>query len=153
MMQKNIFTLALVAGLAAPIVASADANTTFYGKINVDVESVKSDKVATPGTDATSMSRLQSNASRFGFKGSEDIADGLQAVYQFETQIDSVNDKNAKTPFNGVRNSQIGLKSGFGTVFAGNWDTPFKTSHNKLELFDNASVFTTNSLIGKTGNG
>lgn len=34
-MQKNIFTLALVAGLAAPIVASADANTTFYGKINV----------------------------------------------------------------------------------------------------------------------
>lgn len=152
-MQKNIFTLALVAGLAAPIVASADANTTFYGKINVDVESVKSDKVATPATDATSMSRLQSNASRFGFKGSEDIADGLQAVYQFEAQIDSVNDKNAKTPFNGVRNSQIGLKGGFGTVFAGNWDTPFKTSHNKLELFDNASVFTTNFLIGKTGNG
>jgi predicted porin len=153
MMQKKVFTLALAAGLTAPLAAFADANTTFYGKINVDVESVKSDKVTTPATSATSLNRLQSNASRFGFKGSEDLGDGLQAVYQFEAQIDSVNDKNAKTPFNGVRNSQIGLKGDFGTVFAGNWDTPFKTAHNKLELFDNASVFTTNALVGVTGNG
>jgi predicted porin len=153
MMQKKVFTLALAAGLTAPLAAFADANTTFYGKINVDVEAVKSDKVTTPATTATSLNRLQSNASRFGFKGNEDLGDGLQAVYQFEAQIDSVNDKNAKTPFNGVRNSQIGLKGDFGTVFAGNWDTPFKTAHNKLELFDNASVFTTNALVGVTGNG
>lgn len=153
MMHKKVFTLALAAGLAAPVAAFADANTTFYGKINVDVESVKSDKVAAPATDATSLSRVQSNASRFGFKGSEDLGNGLQAVYQFETQIDSVNDKNAKTPFNGVRNSQIGLKGDFGTVFAGNWDTPYKVVHNKIELFDNTTVFTAINLVGRTGNG
>ena len=176
MMQKKILTLALAAGLAAPLVALADnANFTFYGKINVDLESVKSDKVnpavaATPAmanlttgvvtpavaavpASPTSMTRLQSNASRFGFKGSADIGEGFLAVYQFETQIDSVNDKNAKTPFNGVRNSQIGLKGGFGTVFAGNWDTPYKLVHNKIELFDNTSVFSAINLVGKTGNG
>lgn len=153
-MKKKVFKLALIARLAAPLATLADtANFIFYGKINVDVESVKSDKVATPATTATSLNRLQSNASRFGFKGSEDMGDGLQAVYQFEAQIDSVNDKNAKTPFNGVRNSQIGLKGGFGTVFAGNWDTPFKAVHNKIELFDNTTVFSVINLVGRTGNG
>jgi len=154
MMQKKVYILTLAAGLAAPLAALADnANFTFYGKINVDVESIKSDKVAAPATTATSLARLQSNASRFGFKGSEDLGDGLQAVYQFEAQIDSVNDKAANTPFNGVRNSQIGLKGDFGTVFAGNWDTPFKSVHNKIELFDNATVFSAINLVGRTGNG
>jgi predicted porin len=153
-MQKKVFKFALVAGLAAPLAAFADnASISFYGKVNVDAESVKSDIVAAPATDATSMNRLQSNASRFGFKGSDDLGDGLQAIYQFEAQIDSVNDKNAKTPFNGVRNSQIGLKGGFGTVFAGNWDTPYKVSHNKIELFDNTTVFSAINLVGKTFTG
>jgi predicted porin len=153
-MQKKVIVAALAAAFALPGSALADdAALMFYGKINVDVESVKSDKVAAPATDATGLNRVQSNASRFGFKGSENLGGGLQTVYQFETQIDTVNDKNAKTPFNGVRNSQIGLKGGFGTIFAGNWDSPYKVAHNKIELFDNTTVFTTNALVGVTGNG
>jgi predicted porin len=152
--QKNLIVAVLTAAITLPVSALADnANFTFYGKINVDVESVKSDTVITPATAATSLNRLQSNASRFGFKGSEDLGDGLQAIYQFEAQIDSVNDKNAKVPFNGIRNSQIGLKGDFGTVFAGNWDTPYKLVHNKIELFDNTTVFSAIQLVGVTGNG
>lgn len=151
--NKKLIT-ALAVAIALPLPALAEtANITFYGRINVDVESVKSDKVTTPATTATSMNRLQSNASRFGFKGSEDLGDGLQAIFQFEAQIDSVNDKNAKTPFTGIRNSQIGLKGNFGTVFGGTWDSPYKIVHNKIELFDNASVFSATQLVGLTGNG
>lgn len=153
-MKKRIVVVLTAAAIALPVPALADnANFTFYGKINVDVESVKSDKVAAPATTATILSRLQSNASRFGFKGSEDLGDGLQAIYQFEAQIDSVNDKNAKVPFNGIRNSQLGLKGDFGTVFAGNWDTPYKLVHNKIELFDNTTVFSAIQLVGMSGNG
>ena len=145
---------ALAAAIALPFPVLADtANITFYGRINVDVESVKSDKVATPATTATSLNRLQSNASRFGFKGSEDLGEGLQAIFQLEAQIDSVNDKNAKVPFNGVRNSQLGLKGSFGTIFAGNWDSPYKVVHSKTELFDNATVFSATQLAGQSGNG
>lgn len=152
--QRKLIVVALTAAISLPVSALADsANFTFYGKINVDVESVKSDKVSAPATTATSLNRLQSNASRFGFKGSEDLGDGLQAIYQFEAQIDSVNDRNAKTPFNGTRNSQIGMKGNFGTVFAGNWDTPYKIVHNKIELFDNTTVFSATQLVGVTGNG
>ena len=154
MMQYKIFLLVLVIELTAPSIACADnTNINFYGKINVDVESVKSDLVTTPATTATSINRLQSNASRFGIKGSEDLDEGLQAIYQFEVQIDSVNDKNAKTPFTGVRNSRIGLKGELGTLFAGNWDSPYKAQHNKIELFDKASVFSATNLVGVTGNG
>lgn len=150
--QKKLIVVALAAAIALPVPALADnANFTFYGKVNVDVESVKSDKVAA-ATTATSLIRMQSNASRFGFKGSEELGDGLKAIYQFETQVDSVNDKNTKVPFNGIRNSHIGLKGGFGTVFAGNWDTPYKTVHNKIELFDNTTVFSAINLVGVTGN-
>ena len=153
-MQKTLGVFVLIAGLVMPVAASADsANFTFYSKINVDVESIKSDTVSTPATTPTSIMRVQSNSSRFGFKGAEDLEDGLQAIYQFEAQIDSVNDQNKKIPFNGVRNSQIGLKGDFGTVFAGNWDSPYKTIHNKIELFDNATVFSTINLVGITGNG
>lgn len=152
--QKELIAVTLAAAVTVPAQALAEtANFIFYGKINVDVESVKSDLVATPATTATSLNRLQSNASRFGFKGSEDLGDSLQAIYQFEAQIDSVNDKNAKVPFNGVRNSQIGMKGNFGTVFAGNWDTPYKIVHNKIELFDNTTVFSATQLVGVSGNG
>ena len=153
-MNKYTFMFSLVAGLAAPLATLADsANFTFYGKINVDVESVKSDIVTTPAITPTSMTRVQSNASRFGFKGSEDLDEGLQAIYQFEVQIDSVNDKNANKPFSGVRNSRIGLEGDFGTLFVGNWDTPYKTVHKKIEAFDKTNVFSTTNLAGMTGNG
>ena len=152
-MQKKVIVAALAAAFAMPVSALADdAALMFYGKINVDVESVKSDKVANTAADASSLNRVQSNASRFGFKGSETLGGGLKTVYQFEAQIDSVNNSNG-TPFNGVRNSQLGLQGGFGTIFAGNWDSPYKVAHNKIELFDNTTVFTTNALVGVTGNG
>ena len=49
MMQKKVFTLALVAGLAAPLAAFADsANATFYGVLDADVEQVKTDKQELP---------------------------------------------------------------------------------------------------------
>ncbi len=149
-MQKKVIVAAVATAFALPLPALADG-LMFYGKINVDVESVKSDKVANTATDASSLNRVQSNASRFGFNGTENLGGGLQTVYQFEAQIDTVN--TSGTPFNGTRNSRIGLQGGFGTIFAGNWDSPYKVSHNKLELFDNTTVFTTNALVGVTGNG
>ena len=149
---------------AAPAQANANANTntntaasapattasgiTFYGRVNADFESVKNDKVSAV-TTAKSVNRVQSNASRFGLKGSEGLGDDLAAIWQLEIQVDPAN--GGGTPFNGTRNSNVGLKGGFGTVFVGTWDTPYKLAHNKLELFDNASIFSATNLIGRTG--
>ena len=133
---------------AAPATANTASDITFYGRVNIDFESVKNDKVSAV-TTAKSANRVQSNASRFGLKGSEGLGDDLTAIWQLEVQVDPAN--GGGTPFNGTRNSNVGLKGGFGTVFIGTWDTPYKLAHNKLELFDNASIFSATNLIGRTG--
>lgn len=136
------------ANTAAPAPANTASGITFYGRVNADFESVKNDKVSV-ATTAKSVNRVQSNASRFGLKGSEGLVDDLTAIWQLEIQVDPANGGN--TPFNGTRNSNVGLKGGFGTVFVGSWDTPYKLAHNKLELFDNASIFSATNMIGRTG--
>ena len=143
---------------AAPVQANANAkpaanmNTssdiTVYGRVNIDLESVRNDKVSAV-TTAKSVNRVQSNSSRFGVKGSEALNEGLAAIWQLEIQVDPAN--GGGTPFNGTRNSNAGLKGGFGTIFVGNWDTPYKLAHNKIELFDNATIFSATNMIGRTG--
>jgi predicted porin len=158
MMQKKVFTLALVAGLAAPLAAFADsANVTFYGVLDADVEHVSNSipNIATAPATATlptSRNRVTSNASRFGLKGSDDLGGGLQAIYQVESRVNLVGNETGGGggAFSGIRNTNLCLKGDFGTAFVGNWDTPFKTAHNPVELFDNSSIATATALMGTT---
>lgn len=145
--QKRLIAVALAAAFSLPAFGET-GNASVYGKINVDFESVSNDKVSA-ATTALGVERIQSNASRFGVKGSQVLDDGLAAIWQLEVQVDPAN--GGGTPFNGTRNSNVGLKGNFGTVFFGTWDTPYKLAHNKLELFDNATIFTATSMVGRTG--
>ena len=80
-MKKAILPLAIAAAL---VPMSAMAELTVYGKINVAVQS------ADNGDGDGSITELRSNASRIGFKGSEEISDNFRAIYkvEFETQVD-----------------------------------------------------------------
>lgn len=143
-MQKKLIALAVAAAFSAPAFAD-NSNVTVYGKINMDFENVQSN---TTTTAATSLNRLQSNASRFGVKGKEDLGDGLAAIWQMEVQVDA-NGAAGNGFGNGTRNSNLGLKGDFGTVFFGIWDTPYKLAHNKVELFDNTTSFSSIALLGR----
>ncbi|MBA4381059.1 MAG: hypothetical protein C0406_00700 [Sideroxydans sp.] len=144
-MKKKIVALAVAAAFTTPAFAD-NANVTVYGKAFLNVESASSDKVAT-ATTGKSVTRVNTNASRFGVKGSEDLGEGLKGLYQFEVQMDA--DGNGSNGFgNGTRNSGVGIEGGFGKVIIGIWDTPFKVAHNKIELFDNTTSFTSLNLIG-----
>lgn len=146
-MKKTIVALAVAAAFTTPAFAD-NANVTVYGKAFLNVESVSNDKATTLATPlAKSLQRVNTNASRFGVKGSEDLGEGLKGLYQFEVQMDA--DGSGKNGFgNGTRNSGIGIEGEFGKVIIGIWDTPFKVAHNKIELFDNTTSFTSLNLIG-----
>ncbi len=144
-MQKKLIALAIAAAFSAPAFADS-ANVSFYGKVNLDIESVHNDKNAAPAS--SSATRINSNASRFGLKGSEDVAEGLKAIFQYEVQVDA-NGNSGNGFGNGTRNSGVGLAGDFGQAIVGVWDTPFKTAHNKVELFDNTTVFSAINLIGR----
>ncbi|MDD3884361.1 MAG: porin [Gallionella sp.] len=153
-MKKKLIAVAIATAFAAPAFAD-NSNVEVYGKINVNGESFNTNSTAVA---VASKTQFTNNASRFGVKGKEDLGDGLNAIWQLEVQIDPTGNgtdgvKAGNKPFDGTRNSQIGLKGDFGTVFMGNWDTPYKVAHNKVELFDNAGSFSSGKLIGGNAGG
>lgn len=144
-MKMKIVTAAIAAAFSVPTLAET-INVSVYGKLNADFESVKNDK-ATLASNAASLNRLVSNGSYLGFKGDKDLGGNLQAIYQVEAALD------VSTGAGGLgatlRNSNVGLKGNFGTVFFGNWDTPYKVAHNKVELFDNTHTASSTSVTGR----
>lgn len=142
--QQKIIALAVAAAVSAP----AFADATVYGLANVSFDNVHTSSVAAPAINASGGNGVVSNASRLGFKGTEELGNGLSALYQIETLV-TMGDSNASL-FAGARNSNVGLKGGFGTVFLGSWDTPFKVTHNKVELFDNATFASATDITGRT---
>ncbi|MBA54308.1 MAG: porin [Pseudomonadales bacterium] len=127
-MKVRLLPLAIGAAIAMPGVAFADGPTV-YGKMNVTYEYVTLDD----GTNDDSNGELNSNASRLGFKGSEDISDDLSVIYQAEYQISVDGDASTFSQ----RDIFVGLKGGWGTFQAGKFDTPLKKSQGKVDQFNN----------------
>ena len=151
-MKKKLVAIAIAAAFAP---AAAMAEVTVYGKLNADFESVKNDKAT---ATKTSLNRVTSNTTYLGFKGKEDLGDGLAAIFQIETQVNLTNNTAAGgAPFNVLRNSNVGLSGNFGTVFMGNWDSPFKAALGKIEggmlKFANSTFASSYALLGTNGNG
>jgi predicted porin len=124
--MKKVLSLAIAAALVAPAAAMADA--TLFGKAHFIIENVDYDT----GTDATSGDAwgVDSVHSRVGVKGSEDLGNGLTAVYHFEFKVNQDDGDGL-----GDRNQFVGLAGGFGTVLLGRHDTPLKMSQGKFDQF------------------
>jgi predicted porin len=118
--MKKVLSLAIAAALVAPAAAMADA--TLFGKVHMIAQDVDD------GSD--DVWSVDSVASRVGVKGSEDLGDGLTAVYHLEF---GVNIDDSSTVSN--RNQFVGLAGGFGTFLAGRHDTPMKMSQGKFDEF------------------
>jgi len=79
-----------------------------------------------------------SRANRLGVKGSEDLGNGLKAIYQIELGINMANqNENVADNNDGItyRNTFVGLAGDWGTALIGRHDTPLKISTGKLDLF------------------
>lgn len=154
-MQKKLIALAVAAALTAPAAAMA-ADVTVYGKAFLNIESVNNNKnnvVANGGvlTNSNSATRINNDASRLGFKASEDLGNDLKAIFQYEVQMDA--NGNAGNGLGVTRNSGLGMEGGFGKAIIGIWDSPYKVVHNKTELFDNTTSFSAINIIGRANGG
>ena len=134
-MNKKLLAVAVGAAISLPSVAMADGPKV-YGKANITLENQSYDpEPGLPNNDSTW--QLDTNASRLGVKGDFDLdVGGLKAIYKAEFQI-HIDDGSASngSPFS-QRNIYGGLEGGFGTVMAGNFDTPLKTSQGKVDQFN-----------------
>jgi predicted porin len=105
----------IVAALAALAAGSAAAqNVNIYGRLNATVERQKAG-------NASSVWVLQNNASRIGFKGTEDLGGGLSAGFQIEHGFSVDTGTQTQTAF-WARQSEVFLGSSkLGVVRLGNF--------------------------------
>lgn len=109
-MKRSLFIAAL-STLAAGS-ALAQSNVTIYGRLNESVERQKS------GSDSVTV--VQDNASRIGFKGTEDLGGGLKALFVIEHGFSADDGRASGGTTFWNRESTVGLSSNFGTLRLGN---------------------------------
>ncbi|WP_246210794.1 porin [Vogesella oryzae] len=123
MLNKKLLAVAVSAALIAPF---AMADVTIYGTINESIESVKATGATNAANDINTIGRVSSNTSKLGFKGVDDLGDGMKAVWQIEQEI-SMDDGGTRKGTFATRNSFVGLDGKFGKVLLGNNDSVYKS--------------------------
>ncbi|MCB4359371.1 porin [Quatrionicoccus australiensis] len=142
-MQKKIIAVAVAA--LASTAAFAQTNVTVYGVVDVQQAFVKSSSAAYGGNTQQNVGRLDAHGNYIGFKGVEDLGNGLKAVFVYESAFGT----DTGAGLTGTRDSYIGLAGGFGTVAAGRLTHPLRAFGAKVELLPGAAGFgTTASVTG-----
>ena len=133
-MNKKLVAVAVAGILAAPLAAQAQtANVTLYGRVNLDLEYIDAN-----GSNP-SVTRVSSNSSRLGVRGTESLGGGLNAIFQIESSVSA----DAGGGQLGTRETFIGLQGSWGTVKMGNFLAPYDDLH---PIFGNVPTLTTSIL-------
>lgn len=133
-MKKTLIAVALA---ALPVASMADV--VLYGQIKggVQVSKVKGEK----GT----ITAVVDYGSRIGFKGHEDLGNGVQAIWQLEQRVDVAGGGNigyddvgvySTSRGFGTRDSFVGLKTPAGTVKAGYFSIGAGAVNDTLDIWE-----------------
>src|SRR6185312_245716 len=112
------------------------ANVVLYGRLNVDLEFVNGRQ---PDGSNPTMSRLSSNSSRFGVRGTEALGGGLSAIFLIESSING--DTNSGNL--GGRETFVGFQGPWGAFKMGQFLMPLDDMH---PIFGNVPTYTTSIL-------
>jgi len=124
-MKKSLVALALFGAFAS--VAQAQSSVVIYGALDANINKVS----------RTTVSEGQSDNNKLGFKGVEDLGNGLKALFQLEVRFNpdtgtvESNAAGARPLFQGE--SRVGLQGAFGTVRLGRGKTAFQDSSAAFE--------------------
>ena len=149
-MQKKIVALA-VAGLSTA--AFAQTNVTIYGVADVSGQGISASQSKATVDAAGNVFALQSNSSLLGFKGTEDLGNGLKGLFQIETEVNLAGNRNVNngttnsgvaygtktTAFSSMRDSYIGVSTKYGTGLAGYLSTPLRSSLTSFDVMPGAT--------------
>ena len=136
-MNKNLISFAVAAVLAGGVSAVHANNTTVYGKVLMSIDNHDD------GADDDTTMESQNGFGAIGVKGSEDLGNGMSAIFQLEYGIEP----SKGSEFAG-RDQWVGLKGDFGMVRLGTVTTNYKQSGAPLDPFWRTSL--DSRLGGKT---
>ncbi len=148
-MKKSLIALAALAAVGA---ASAQSSVTLYGIADISAGVVEREgayklpgqKEDKANTRETGFNKANLQQSRVGIKGSEDLGNGLKAVFNYEHGFNS-----ADGAFAGgeARRAVVGLQGGFGSVLLGRDKLPYYRLTEDTSA-DSISHFSTTNLVG-----
>ena len=129
MNKKSTYpALAIVSAMTVPMALQAQ-DLTVYGKMHYSID--YADATNLGGADDEDWATAPSRASRLGVKGTEDLGNGMKAIFKIESQVGAVL---------GGRNTYVGLSSDKGTLLLGRHDTPYKVATGKIGLFGDTAA-------------
>ncbi|MCP4238701.1 MAG: porin [Aestuariibacter sp.] len=148
--MKKLTTLAVAAALVAPMSVMAD--TTIYGLID---NAVTNGDNSSSSNDSSMDVRQGNGTSRFGVKGSEDLGNGLKAIFQYEWATVTAEGGLASTA-TGFANrlGYVGLAGSFGKVTVGRQWNPYYFAVGKTDIMNGPTAgYRQNLNHYRTGNG
>ena len=131
-MQQSVLKLSLAtcAVLSALSAHAQDSTVTVYGVISASLESVGASGGS--GGNKSTTTRVTDNNSRIGFRGNEDLGNGVKAIWQVESSLRNF-EQGGSTDWGqsatlATRNSFVGMSSEqYGRLIAGYNDTVYKS--------------------------
>jgi predicted porin len=127
-MNKKVMAAAVAGVLVAPAAFAQSSNVQLYGRINGGVDYYKATGATDPTLDRDGRFRVFDNSSRVGVRGTEDLGNGLKAIFQIESGVNIDNgpsqtgqggQANASTGFWGTRDTWGGLQANWGRITFG----------------------------------
>lgn len=104
--------LLLASAIAALSITAVQAAPTVYGKVFLSLDIKDGNDPAKANTDFDTRSKLNSNASRLGVKGSEALTNNTDVIYQLEYRLDTDTDGQrnweSRDTYLGLANKELG---------------------------------------------
>lgn len=151
-MQYKALAAALITTL--PLLAHAQTNVAIYG--TMDAAIAVQDTGAPGDSRSTVINSGNQSSSRLGFRGTEDLGNGLKAMFNIEAGV-SIDTGAADSSLFG-RRAVVGLQGGFGQVTVGREYSPIAAIASATDVFgqgfygSNLSAFTSNRLTRRLSN-
>ena len=134
MKLKTKLSLIAAAGLTLLAGQSQAQGVNVYGRMVMSANQVQT------GT-TNKVNELRDNASRLGFRGTEDLGGGMAALYGLEMGISADSGVSTSPAF---RNSYVGLRGGWGTIAMGRLDSANPTGSPIYSQITSLSHFAPN---------
>ena len=144
-MQKKIIALA-VAGLSTA--AFAQTNVTIYGVADVSGQGSNLNQGSSQASKPVGGAfTLKNNSSLIGFKGTEDLGNGVNALFQIESNVNMTGNSSSQgvandttnSNFSSMRDSFVGVSSKYGTALGGYLSTPYRSALTSFDVMPGAT--------------
>ncbi|MBC3811525.1 porin [Undibacterium aquatile] len=133
-MKKSLIALSVLAAVAGT--AQAQSSVTVYGVLDMALQNENNGAFSKGGKGAiTSLDSGVQSGSRLGFKGSEDLGNGLKANFKLEMGIQADTGASAQGGLAFGRAAWVGLSGDFGAIQLGRQNKPMFDAVDSIDPF------------------